>query len=176
MSILAIGLSTNLDGIRIGLFYGIRKVAVPWRFYAVISVVSVLGSLIGGLTGQRITHGMSSSLYGLIGSAILITMGLWAMIQTFAKDSEHDKMTPLNIGFHETMLMGVSEAMADLSLGFGTGFIGLNVLTVAISIGVFRLVCLFLANRLGRRLTPSKFSRSAEVISGILLIVVGLLR
>lgn len=176
LSILAIGLSTNLDGIRIGLFYGMRKIAVPWRFYAVISIVSVLGSLIGGLTGQRITHLASSPLFGPIGSAILVTMGLWTMIQTLTHDGERDDVTPARIGFNETMLIGASEAMADLSLGFGTGFIGLNVITVAISLGVFRLVCLFLANHLGHRLSAVRFSRSAEIFSGILLIIVGLLR
>jgi putative Mn2+ efflux pump MntP len=169
-----IGISTNFDNLGIGLSYGIRKTHIPWLFYILTALTSFSACVFGGMTALRIGHFISVSTSDLFGSLILVCIGFWSIIQAFTpqnRDFAHCE----TLGFSEMMFIALAEGLADLSIGFGTGFAKQSVFGTAFSVGFFSFLFLSIPVYFGRRLLPLKFSKSAKFFSGFLLIVVGML-
>ena len=170
-----IGITSNIDNIGIGLSYGLRKARIPWSFCCVTALTSFTACLLGSFTGARITHFISTSTCSIIGSMILICIGLWTIIQVFVSKADQVQLeTKTTIGFSEMMFIALAQGMTDLSIGFGAGFAQLNTLELSVSVGLFSFILLLIPARLGGRLIPNRLGKSATFLSGILLILVGL--
>lgn len=168
-----IGISTNFDSVGSGLAYGRRKSYIPWLFCIITSITSLCAFVLGSLTGVRIAHFMSPATCNLIGSVILVCIGLWIAIQAIT-GPDTAAATPIELGFSEMMFIAVAQAMSDLSVGFGAGFAGLNILSISLAIALFSFVFLAVPMRLGARLRTQRLGKRATFISGILLVVIGL--
>jgi len=168
-----IGISSNFDNVGIGLSYGVRHARIPWLFCSLTALTSFTACILGSVTGWRITHLMSATTCSLLGSSIMVCIGLWTVIQTMISKTD-DPDTAITIGFSELMFMALAQGLTDLSIGFGAGFAKLNVLSIALSVGAFSFLFLLIPARLGMRLVSNKLGKSATLLSGLLLIVVGL--
>lgn len=170
---LLLGVSANLDNIRIGLFYGMRNTRVPLLFCTIVAVLSFSSCLVGSLTGRRISDIVPAHLSSLIGSYILIAIGLSIAIQSLVfKDTP--LMDSCAIRFHEMMIVVIAQVIGDLSIGFSSGFTSLNAWISATSIGVFSFAFLLIPSFIHQWI-PVKYSRQATFLSGVLLVVVGLI-
>ena len=169
-----IGISSNFDNIGIGLSYGIRKTHVPWLFYILTALTSFSACAFGGMTALRISHFISVSTSDLFGSLILVCIGFWSIIHAFAP-YYWAFIQNLTLGFSEMMFIALAEGLTDLSIGFGTGFAKQSVFGTALTVGLFSFLFLSIPAYFSRRLLPLKFSMSATLLPGLLLIVVGVL-
>jgi putative Mn2+ efflux pump MntP len=169
-----IGVSSNFSNIGIGLSYGVRKARIPWLFYILTALASFLACAFGSVTAFRIEHFISASNSILLGTSILVCIGFWTMIQAFVSKND-DLSLETTIGFSEMMFIALAQCLADLSIGFGAGFAKQSVFGTAISVGLFSFLFLLIPAYFGGRLIPEKLGKSVTFLSGILLIVVGLL-
>lgn len=170
---LFLGVSSNLDNIGIGLSYGMSKTRVPLFFCTIVSVLSFSSCTVGSLTARRISVVLPVQLSLLIGSCILITIGLCIVVQSFiSKDTS--LMDSRAIRFHEMMIVGIAQAISDLSIGFSSGFTGINGWVTATSIGVFSFAFLLIPSLIYQWI-PVQYTRHATFLSGVLLVVVGLI-
>lgn len=169
-----VGVSSNFDNIGIGLSYRIRKARIPWLFYILTAITSFLACAFGSVTALRIEHFISTSNSVLLGSFILVCIGFWTIIQTFASKND-DLPLETTIGFSEKMFIALAQCLTDLSIGFGAGFAKQSVFGTAVSVGLFSFLLLFIPAYFGGKFIPEKLGKSATFLSGFLLIVVGLL-
>lgn len=170
---LLLGIGSNLDTIGIGLSYGTHKTRIPWLFCIIVSVLSFCACLIGALTAKRTDDIVSPHASSLIGSCIFIAIGLWIAIQSFFS-ADTSSVDSRLIRFHEMMIIGTAQAMGNLSIGFASGFIDMNGWITATSVGIFSMTFLLLPS-LARRWIPVKYTEHARFLSGVLLVVVGLI-
>ncbi|WP_067616968.1 manganese efflux pump MntP [Alicyclobacillus acidiphilus] len=170
---LVLGVSSNLDNVGIGLSYGMHRTRIPLFFSIAVAVMSFSACFFGALTGRRIIGIASAHQWSLVGSCILIAIGLWTAVQSVvAKDTP--SIDSRFIRFHEMMLIGTAQAMGDLSIGFGSVFTGINGWATAASVGMFSFAFLVVPSLI-RRWIPPQFTKYAAFLSGVALVVVGLI-
>ncbi|WAH42713.1 manganese efflux pump [Alicyclobacillus fastidiosus] len=173
--VIVIGIASNIDNIGIGFSYGARKIHVPWRSVLVIATTSLLAALIGGISGV-IVSSFIGSVANFIGGSILICLGVFiiaqALIQRKQEKKEEVKLDK-KISVWELGVVTIAQSITDLTAGFGTGVSHINVYETAFSIGLFSYLFLIVPAFIGRKYLANWFGNSATIVSGILLIAVG---
>ncbi|WDL97983.1 sporulation membrane protein YtaF [Alicyclobacillus sp. ALC3] len=193
-SIIAIGIASNLDNAGVGIAYGVRRIRIPWPQNLVIAVISFVATLAAGLFGNAVTTWLSPLVANLIGTVVIVCVGVWVLMQPFIahrapkpkqKNSSFitdilrnpeaaDRNNNQAIGFGEAMILGVALAMNALAGGFDAGITKLDVLWTSVSVGVFSFALLGLAAFSGRRYAAETLGEKATIAAGILLILVGI--
>jgi putative sporulation protein YtaF len=194
LAIIAIGVASNLDNAGVGIAYGVRKIRIPWYSNLTVSIISTLGTLISGLFGNWIAHWVQPWISQAIGSAVIIIVGLWVLLQAFKQKTpeeplpdsnghftrllrnpeEADKDSSKSISMSEAAILGIALAMNALAGGFNAGVTQLNIGLTALSVGVFSYLLFALCAWFGQKYAAEKLGSRATIISGILLIIIGL--
>lgn len=194
LAVLAIGLASNLDNAGVGIAYGVRKIRIPWYSNLTVAFISTLGTLLFGLFGSIIAQSISPWISHAIGSAVIIAVGVWVLLQAY-KETDSPDIVPENTGhfsrllrnpeeadrdssksisFSESILLGAALAMNAFAGGFNAGVTNLNIWLTSLSVGVFSYILFALSSWFGEKYAAEKLGSRATVISGILLILIGL--
>ncbi|MHB1125713.1 MAG: sporulation membrane protein YtaF [Bacillota bacterium] len=84
-TVILFALAVSLDGLGVGISYGVRRVSVPWKSLVVICLTSTVAITISMLFGQMLAAVISVQLAKRLGSLILIMVGSWVIIQTLSR-------------------------------------------------------------------------------------------
>lgn len=194
-AIIAIGLASNLDNAGVGIAYGVRKIRIPWYSNLAISIISLLATLTSGLFGTWISSYIDPWIGQFIGTVVIVGVGIWVLLQPITEkkksqkdgdsDSnaftrllrnpeEADKDSSKSISLTESILLGTALAMNALAGGFNAGITQLDIWYTSLSVGIFSFLLLLLCAGFGEKYAAEKFGNTATVISGLLLIVIGI--
>lgn len=80
-SLLLLALAVSLDGFGVGMTYGIRKIRIPARSVWIISFCSGIVILLSMTIGNLLNRWIPPETAAVIGAAILIGIGVWALVQ-----------------------------------------------------------------------------------------------
>lgn len=195
LAIIVIGLASNLDNAGVGIAYGVRKIRIPWYSNLMIAIISFLATLASGLFGSFISKWTHPWIGQLIGTIVIVAVGIWVLIQPFIdkkppspqtshgtnqltrllrNPEEADKDSSQSINLGESIILGIALAMNALAGGFNAGITQLNIWHTSLSVGIFSFILLALCSDFGNRFAAEKLGDRATVISGILLILIGL--
>lgn len=194
MLILTIGLASNLDNAGVGISYGIRNIHIPIKANLMIAVISSLASFIGGAFGNWLTQWIRPILAHLLGTIVMVTVGLWVLLQPLLKkksnnDPTTNRLTEIlrdpekadrdqskSINFMESILLGIALSMNALAGGFDVGITQSNIIFAAIVMGVLSFLTISICCWIGRKFMSEKLGDRATILSGLLLIYIGLLQ
>ncbi|SDN33444.1 putative sporulation protein YtaF [Paenibacillus sp. yr247] len=193
MAIVAIGIASNLDNAGVGIAYGVKKIRIPLISNIIIALMGFVLTLVGGLFGDWVSLWLPTIICNVIGMIVLVIIGVWVLCQPLlAKKSEKKPPTdglilrilqnPENadwdgsksVGFIESIILGVALSINNLAGGFDAGITHLNVWATSSISGIFSYICVGLFSFLGAKFTSHKLGQRASIISGTLLILVGL--
>lgn len=192
VTIIIIGIASNLDNAGVGIAYGVRKIHVSWTSNFIIAFISFMASLFAGLIGVWISHWIPPFIGNLIGTIVIISVGIWVLLQPFLEKKtlpqekgnlithilHHPEKADLDqsqsISFSESILLGTALAMNALAGGFDAGVTKESVLATSFSVGIFSFLFLGLAAYVGERYVADKLGEKATVTAGILLILIGI--
>ncbi|WP_138494687.1 sporulation membrane protein YtaF [Paenibacillus pinistramenti] len=194
LAILAIGLASNLDNAGVGIAYGVRKIRIPWYSNLAVALISFLGTLLSGMFGSLLSSWVHPWISKIAGSAVIILVGIWVLLQSsieqkskaplpegagnFARllrnPEEADKDLSNTISLSEATVLGIALAMNALAGGFNAGVTQLNIWLTSLSVGIFSYLLFALSFWFGKKYAAEKLGSRATVISGILLILIGL--
>lgn len=198
LSSLLFGISASLDTLLIGFSYGMRRIHIPFRQNLLIGLITFLGSffsmglgtLLGPLLPQRIT--------AYAGSGLLISFGCYYLIKYLVYSKTHPSLAESksasqqisgnkanatltatasdssSLTLTDTLLLGIMLSMNNIGIGFGTGMAGLLLVPTLISIFLLSLIFMALGNRMGEWKAFTFTESMADMISGILLICLGI--
>lgn len=148
----------------------------PWIFYLLCAICQVAACLVGGLTGQRIEKLIGSGTAALLGSSILVSIGLWMMLQRgFAWRSSDLESSDTAFGFSEMMFVVLAQILADLSLGFGVAFVRLHVVVAAFSSASFSVAFLLMSRFGGNWLRRLGRSEATVYTAAAIFVLVGIM-
>lgn len=192
-SILAISVASNLDNAGVGVAYGVKNIRIPFLANAVIALIGFLFTLVGGLFGDWISLWLSPFLCNVIGMMVLVTIGIWIVSQPlrekrakrppshrhlfmriFRHPEEAEMDGSRSIGFMESIILGVVLSINNVAGGFDTGLMQLNIWATSLISGAFSFFCVGFCAYLGARFAAEKLGKHANLVSGALLILVGL--
>ncbi|MEC5406835.1 sporulation membrane protein YtaF [Paraburkholderia sp. MPAMCS5] len=204
LSILLISVSSNLDNIGVGASYGVRKINIPITSNLLIALVTATGTFLSILLGQSVYLFASKKMDGLLGGVIIILAGLWVIFQEKClhravepRESEPImKAEPSRYGLRhiaqildnpivadwdfsghidvkEALALALGLSINNIPNGIGAGMLGLNIYAMTAVVFVASIVMIWLGIYFGR-VGVRWAGRSAGVLSGALLIAVGL--
>ena len=91
-SIALISISSNIDSFAVALAYGIKKVKITITANLLIAIVSSLGTFLSMSVGQMISGYLPRSIASILGSGVLIVIGIFGMWQTIQQEHQRRRI------------------------------------------------------------------------------------
>ncbi len=199
LMILGLAVSSSLDNLGVGIAYGIRNIRIGWVSNLVIAVICFFFSLAGILFGLWFAEVLPGILPTLIGGFLLFVIGIRIVLlavprkkpaanptaaphSTGIKDIlAHPEIADLDksgeIGFGESVLLGVALSANALTNGLGAGLLGLSPLAISFTAAVGSFVTVWAGALLGARAANFRIGaftlgEAGTALSGIILIII----
>lgn len=171
-----LALSSSIDSLGIGITYGLKKTILSKIDKAILFFISLIITTFSGFIGYILKSSLSTNVCEYIGSAILLCMGIFIIIQTNDKELSFDLDKSNDINYKEALLLGFALSLDSLCIGIAGTTIGINLYIFSILVPFLQYLFLGIGIYFGIHLT--KFNKIPQniwnTISGILLILIGL--
>lgn len=188
-------LSASTDNFVVGLSYGIKKIRIIPSINIFIAAISALGTMLSMEFGKLIINFLPNGLTNMLGSLILIAIGLWSILgefrsikkTTFKEENNlsklgdilnnpesADKDTSGNIDLKESSSLAVALALNNMGLGIGASITGLNVVFTSILTFFISIITISLGLTLGNKYLSKTLGKYASIISGLVIILLGI--
>lgn len=200
--IIAIAIAANLDNLGVGIAYGIQKIKISHMSNLIIAVISFLAAWSSAETGKLIGLYLSPQISGIVGATLLCGVGGWILFQpiiTAIKNNQPildlqrfgqrfyigpteilsyperaDMDNSRSVGNREALILGIALSINALAGGFDAGAVGISSLIEATFVGIFSFITIIAGYYFGRKYAAEQIGKYATVISGTLLIVIGI--
>ena len=183
LSSLLFAISANTDNFVVGLTYGIKRIKIGWLSNLLIALISLLGTVISMCAGKLIFNFIPEIASNFIGGIILILIGAWSVFNLFfsKKTSDGilenpenaDKDNSLNIDVKESVILALALTINNIGLGVGASITGLNIVLTSNFTFFLSLVMIEIGYVLGSRFFSKLFCKKATLISGLIIIALG---
>ena len=198
--ILAFTFSSSIDNLGVGLSYGVRKINVAFGKNLLIAIICFLMSM-GGITfGVWLSTILPGMLPVIIGALLLFIIGIRIILLAKPQnemDSNND-MQPKNvqdilrnpeeahfkksgeIGWGESVLLGVALSANALTNGVGAGLLGLSPLIISITAAIGSFITVWMGVKLGSKVADVRVGtftvgQFGTIISGVILLIIAFL-
>lgn len=181
ISALLFSISANIDAFVVGLSYGIRKQRIPWLTNLLISLITFIGTLLSLWIGLRAAAFIPPTASRVAGSTLLILLGLYYCFKYLLgwlhrEDKEFDSISARSesvLTGKEAAILGLTLTVNNAGMGIGASFAGISFLTTSFLTLFFCGLFLITGNRVGSRWATGSLARQADLISGIIIVVLG---
>ena len=170
--------SSSIDSFSIGITYGLKHTKLLKKSKIILFLISIFSTLISGMVGNILKSTLSTNVCEFIGSALLLCIGIFIIIETNDKEISFDFDNSHDISTKEAIFLGLALSLDSLCIGIGGSTIGINIYLFSVLVAILQYVFLSIGNYCGIHLI--KFSSIPQCfwskISGILLILIGLIK
>ena len=178
LSILILAISCSLDSFGIGVSYGCKRTKFKKKARLVLFFISFAITICSFIIGLFLKNIFSDSFFKLVGSMILIIMGLLIILKKESEEFNFDLDNSNDIDTKESIILGIALSLDSFCIGISAIAFGINILLFAFLVACLQFVFLSLGNYVGIHL--SNFNIISQnimtKIAGILLILIGILR
>lgn len=196
ISALLVSLSFNFDNIVIGIAYGIKKIKIGFQANLIIALVTASGTFLSMAAGQYIAGFLPSGAANVAGAVGMAGFGLYFILQSLrpGKKGKETKELALkdvpdmmeyaeqsdrnhngSIGVKEAALVGLSLMGNNLGTGIAASITHISAFVTAAATFGISLFTLALGNFLGKHAAGKLAGKYAALISGMILILLGIL-
>ena len=189
LALLIFVLTCSIDNLIVAIAYGIKNIKVNLSANLIIGLVSAFGTFISMEFGNLILYIIPIKFASIIGSLILILIGMWFIFNWIKSDKnsiELESCSLINcpekadqdysgyIDLKESLTLSLALTLNNFALGIGGSISGLNLWTTSISIFLFSILLIPLGIFLGKKISCSKIANKSSLLSGLLLIVLAI--
>lgn len=191
LSAILFALSSSSDNLIVGLSYGAKKVKINFMNNFIISFISGIGTFIAMLFGKALLQFIPIKCSNIIGSGILIVLGLVLLINLLRKGNKDksefqlyenalrnpeiiDTNNSKTIESKEAIILGIVLCLNNIGLGIGASITGLNIFLTSISSLIFSMVFIPIGYCIGKKMLSDKLSKYSEIISISIIIILGI--
>lgn len=198
--ILAFTFSSSIDNLGVGLSYGVRKINVAFGKNLLIAIICFLMSM-GGITfGVWLSTILPGMLPVIIGALLLLIIGIRIILLAKPQNEmdSNNEMQPKNvqdilrnpeeahfkksgeIGWGESVLLGVALSANALTNGVGAGLLGLSPLIISITAAIGSFITVWMGVKLGSKVADVRVGtftvgQFGTIISGVILLIIAFL-
>ena len=182
-STIVFGISANTENLPVGFACGIRGTPIGLARNVVIAIATTMATLLPLAAGRGLRGYLSPEVPDIAAGLLLICLGflsIWierrkAREKPSILPSSQEKQSPL--GLRETVVLVGALSINNVGLGFAGGFAGLDQGPVALSVGGFSILLLWLGEWLSHVVSfplnpPFKWLR---VGGNLLIVAIGIL-
>lgn len=194
-------ISSSLDNLGVGISYGIRKIHIGFVSNLIIAVICFLFSEIGILGGQWLSRVLPGIFPALVGAFLLFIIGIRIMLLSVPRKQQKadlEKETSAlsvkgilqnperantnksgDIGYGESILLGVALSANAVTNGVGAGLLGLSPLAISLTASIGSFVTVWVGVAVGKRaagIRIGSFSlgQFGTLLSGVILIFIAI--
>ncbi|MGI9863037.1 sporulation membrane protein YtaF [Moorella naiadis] len=204
LATILLALAASLDGLGVGLSYGLRRIRLPWLSLAVISLISVGASFLSMVAGHLLARIFNPVLAGRLGAGILLILGtviimeaylkrktnngqeqtllrlrlprLGLVIQILREPARADLDLSGSISSREALTLGIALALDSLGIGMGAAAAGFSISLAPLAIGLCQLLLVRLGLFLGGHWQLDSLGWRGAALPGLILIAIGFWR
>lgn len=182
---LLFGIAASFDAFLTGIIFGMRRIRIPIVYNLLISLITLLGTCVSVCAGVMVLPFLPTGTAKRLGSGILILFGIFYMIKFMLrlcrKCPEYQKITvaassPRRIQPLHACTLGLTLSLNNMGMGLSASLAGLSLPAAAIVTLFFSIIFLSAGNRLGSSRLLICSQRAADPLSGLLLILLGILQ
>ena len=200
--ILGFAISSSLDNFGVGIAYGIRNIRIGLVSNLVIAIICFLFSVAGIYFGLWLTEILPVILPTLVASFLLLIIGLRIVLLAVPRKKQApsgadtgstvhaasikeilenpeiaDADNSGEIGFVESIILGIALSANALTNGLGAGLLGLSPLAISLTAAIGSFLTVWLGALLGKKVANVRIGsftlgEAGTVLSGIILIVI----
>ncbi len=187
ISSILFSIASNIDNFPIGISYGIKKIHIPLTKNIFICVITSIVTFFSMLIGQNISSFFNIKIANIIGSSLLILLGIYPIISNiiFKKknidknetknilNKNKNKITNNHICIKELLLIILTICLNNIAAGIAASITGVNILCTTICTFIFGSILLYIGNNLGKKINNKLIKKYSEIISSVILILIG---
>jgi len=196
LSALLFSLSSNLDNVVIGIAYGVKNIKIRILPNFIIAAVTSIGTLLSMSVGKYISRFLPDYIANFLGAVVIILLGIYFLIQSiiklvkntkskelslknitdmveYAESSDLDKSGDINI--REALFVAFGLTFNNLGTGVAASITGVNIPLTVILTFLLSIFTIILGDALGNHVFGNLLGKYAPLISGFLLIVLGII-
>ena len=196
LSALLFSLSSNLDNIVVGIAYGIKKIKIGIIANLIIAIVTSTGTFLSMSLGVYISKFLPHSIANALGAGAIIILGGYFVIQSiiklinnknskelalkdiadmieYAEKSDLDNSGDINI--KESLLVAFALTFNNLGTGVAASITGVSIQFTVISTFILSILTIMFGETVGNHVFGNFLGKYAPLISGILLIILGII-
>lgn len=181
-----LAISSSIDSLGIGITYGIKNTKISFIGKLILFIISISTTYLSILFGNIIQSIFPNFLTQLIGSSILIFMGIYICYEALKKKNKSSNVfnNPISSDFDnskvidskESLFLAIALSLDSLCIGIGGSISDINLTFFPLLVSIFQLFFLSIGNWIGTNI--SNFYKLPEniypIISGFLLIFIGI--
>ncbi|RDY23539.1 sporulation membrane protein YtaF [Romboutsia maritimum] len=196
ISAILLSISANLDTFTVAISYGLKKIKLSTATVLLISLITTLGTFISMSLGLVLTKFISIYIANLIGSLMLICIGVCIFINFF-KESHKNKQTYLiennstysqiltnpitadkdnsgDIDFKESITLALALTINNFGIGIAASIAGINIYLNTFCTFIVTILSILLGISIGNSYLSKLCGKYAELISGLVIIILGI--
>ena len=187
ISVILFSISANIDAFFLGAAYGTKG----YRYLIVdnitISFLTSIGTYLSMFLGEWLVSILPISTANTFGCLIIIFLGIWMMMDYFFKKNVPDELTQKeektlsctstkrhSMPIASLVALSLALTLNNLGLGFGAGITGLNPYLTSAFTFFFSLFFLTTGMAAGKKFLSDIFGNYAVLISGLLILILGI--
>jgi putative Mn2+ efflux pump MntP len=182
-STIVLGISANTENLPVGFAYGVRGTPIRLARNLMIAVITTVATLLPMAAGRDLRGYMPPALPDFMAGSLLVSLGLFNIWIERRKLSEKPELLPARqgkekpTGLRETLVLAGALSINNAGLGLSGGIVGLDYGPVALSVGGFGILLLWLGEWLSRVAAFPVNSRFGwlQLDGNLLIVAVGIL-
>ena len=179
LSCIFLAISVSIDALSLGITYGIKKAKINKVANIIVFLIAFISTTISILLGSGISKLFSPTIATVLGSSLLILLGIYTIHKSFGENSiDYDFDDSNSIERKEAVLLALSVSADASCVGLSCGIMGINSLIYPFLAALFHLFFIncgnLLATSIVNRIHIS--NRILSIFSGLVLIFIGFIR
>lgn len=174
-----LALSVSIDSLGIGITYGIKNTYISSMCKVILFIISLIITSFSIFFGRIIRFILPDKLLLIIGTAILIVIGVYIIYKAvIQKDISYDFDNSNHIDEKESLFLGFALSLDAFCVGLGGTIMEIKFSLFPLLVAMFQLFFLTFGNFLGKKINNlvNLPSNMWSIISGSLLIGIGISR
>lgn len=191
ISAILLAVSVSSDNFVVGFSYGIKKIKLSILSYLMIVLLPAIATMLAMYIGEAASYLINENIAQAIGSLILIILGGYSIIKA---KKEHNNIKDKDVNYEniiknpevadkdnsgvidvkEAVVLSFALAINNIGIGVGASVIGINLLFATFFTLFIGALMLSLGNFLGNKINNKELGKKGELISGLLIIVLGI--
>lgn len=205
LAALLFALAVSADGFAAGVAYGIKRIRIPVIPLLVIAISSAAAVSVSMILGTGLAAILAPWWASRLGALLLIGIGCYFLMGAFRETINNlpvDPQQPLfsfsiktlgiivhilkepstadfdssgEISVREAAFLGLALALDALGAGIGIALTGMNILFTALCVGMLKFILINSGMWIGQYCKGSRVTGAASLLSGFILVVIGLM-
>ncbi|GKU27622.1 manganese efflux pump MntP family protein [Clostridium folliculivorans] len=164
----------SIDNIGIGVAYSVGRIKIGFYKNIIISAIAFFVSYIAAISGSIISSFLSDNVCTMLSVIILVVMGSKMIIKSIIEKDE-DEYKVKNIKYSEVISIGLVLALDDVGSSVSSGLSGYSAFAISLPYFIISIMIFMLSDYGTRLFGKLKIGKKATIISGAVMILMGLL-